>query len=159
VKAGARYIRSLYIKIGDESALVTLCLGEQFLCIWECSCGMRGGRSDGTTADVAMVACRESYKAHCLSTHPTAREIGITEMDIEQIDIQWIGGVWDGRRLTVNIDTAIQLLGQVLLCPSQGAPFMVVAKMEVGSESVLSYRADDQITNSGILYLRILDLA
>jgi len=156
MKPGACYIRSTYVKIGNESALVTLCLDEHFHCIWECSCGMRGGRSEGVNADVTTVACRESYLAHCASTHPATRDMSAKKMAIEQIDIEWVGGAWDGRTLTVDIDTAVRLLGKILRCPSQGAPFMILARLKVGAGPELSYQADDQITNSGILYLRTL---
>jgi hypothetical protein len=113
-------------------------------------------REVGITANVTTIACRENYLDHCASTHPTTREMVAKKMAIELIDIEWVGGAWDGRKLTVDIDTAVKLRGQVLRCPSQGAPFMVLAKVAVGSGPVLSYQADDQITNSGILYLRTL---
>jgi hypothetical protein len=161
MKPGARYIRSMYIKLGHESALVTLCLEEHFHCIWECSCGMRGGRSEGMTADQTTVACRESYKEHCASTHPNAcgATASTKKQALDQVTIRWLGGVWDGVSLDASYETAITLLGADYRCSSNGAPFSILEKLDALSRTVVTYRADAELSKNGVLYLRVLALA
>ena|SRR5664279_3917323 len=147
MKPGARYIRSTYVKIGDESALVTLCLGEQFHCLWECSCGIRGKCSDGTTADQTTVVCQDTYKAHCESAHPENESLN-------QLTIVWRGGAWDGYTLSVDRTTAQNLLGKAFRCPSRGAPFMIFASDVFGLGPLVTYQADGEMSYGDVLYMR-----
>jgi hypothetical protein len=47
----------------------------------------------------------------------------------DQINVIWLGGVWDGMQLDVDKQTALTLLGNVYPCPSYGAPFMILADL------------------------------
>jgi hypothetical protein len=77
-------------------------------------------------------------------------------MSDDQAVIEWVGGAWDGRTLTIPMQLALTLLGRFLECPSTGAPFMILADMPTGPGRILSYQADNEVSENGVLYLRAL---
>jgi len=77
----------------------------------------------------------------------------------DQVTVEWVGGAWDGRTLIIEKHTAFTLLGMVLRCPSQGAPFMVLSGVDVDAGPILSYQADDELSGDHVLYLRALTVA
>ena len=80
-------------------------------------------------------------------------------MPHDQIRVKWLGGVWDRMSLDVDRQTALPLLGNAYRCPSQGAPFIILADIPSGLGSIASYQADTEISAGDILYLRIMPIA
>lgn len=77
-------------------------------------------------------------------------------MPEDQVEIEWVGGAWDGRTLTIPRQMALTLLGRFLECPSTGAPFMILADLPTGHGRIVSYQADHELSENDVLYLRAL---